>query len=82
MLQSNFIRNNQSLQAALYARVSSDQQAAAGTIQSQIATIEQRSDPVMPDGKPAAAPWHLMTYEFHMKPGEGAAPCPAASPNS
>jgi hydroxyquinol 1,2-dioxygenase len=31
---------------------------------------------VMPDGKPAAAPWHLMTYDFHMKPGEGAAPKP------
>jgi hydroxyquinol 1,2-dioxygenase len=41
-----------------------------------IATIEQRSDPVMPDGKQAAGPWHLMTYEFHMKPGEGAAPQP------
>jgi hypothetical protein len=41
-----------------------------------IATIERRSDPVMPDGKPATEPWHLMTYEFHMKPGEGAAPQP------
>jgi hypothetical protein len=30
----------------------------------------------MPDGKPAAAPWHLMTYEFRMKPGEGSAPKP------
>ena len=25
----------------------------------------------MPDGKLADAPWHLMTYEFRMKPGEG-----------
>jgi hypothetical protein len=30
----------------------------------------------MPDGKPAAAPWHLMTYEFRVKPGEGVAPKP------
>jgi protocatechuate 3,4-dioxygenase beta subunit len=44
-----------------------------------IATIEKRSDPKMPDGKPAAAPWHLMTYEFRMKPGGGAAPKPLAA---
>ena len=30
----------------------------------------------MPDGKKAASPWHLMTYEFRVKPGEGAAPKP------
>ena len=30
----------------------------------------------MPDGKPASGTWHLMTYEFHMKPGEGEAPQP------
>jgi hydroxyquinol 1,2-dioxygenase len=41
-----------------------------------ISKVEKRSDPVMPDGKPAAAPWHLMTYEFRMKPGNGAAPKP------
>jgi len=41
-----------------------------------VAKIEKRTDPVMPDGKPAAAPWHLMTYEFRMKPGDGAAPKP------
>jgi hydroxyquinol 1,2-dioxygenase len=41
-----------------------------------IATIEKRSDPLMPDGKPAPVPWHLMTYEFRMKPGGGAAPKP------
>jgi protocatechuate 3,4-dioxygenase beta subunit len=44
-----------------------------------IANIEKRSDPVMPDGKPATAPWHLMTYEFRMKPGGGAAPKPLAA---
>ena len=41
-----------------------------------ISRVERRTDPKMPDGKPAAAPWHLMTYEFHMKPGAGAAPKP------
>jgi hydroxyquinol 1,2-dioxygenase len=41
-----------------------------------VSKVEKRSDPLMPDGKPAAAPWHLMTYEFRMKPGTGAAPKP------
>ena len=41
-----------------------------------IAKVEKRTDPTMPDGKPAAAPWHLMSYDFRMKPGEGAAPKP------
>src|SRR3954447_4021822 len=41
-----------------------------------VARIERRTDPTMPDGKPAAAPWHLMTYEFRMKPGDGSAPKP------
>ena len=41
-----------------------------------VAKIEKRTDALMPDGKPAAAPWHLMTYEFRMKPGEGTAPKP------
>jgi len=44
-----------------------------------IANIEKRSDPTMPDGKPAPTPWHLMTYEFRMKPGGGAAPKPLAA---
>jgi hypothetical protein len=43
-----------------------------------IANIEKRTDPTMPDGKPAPAPWHLMTYEFRMRPGQGAAPKPLA----
>ena len=30
--------------------------------------IEKRTDAVMPDGKPAGEPWHLMSYEFHLKP--------------
>ena len=41
-----------------------------------IAKVEKRTDPTTPDGKSAAAPWHLMTYDCRMKPGEGAAPKP------
>jgi hydroxyquinol 1,2-dioxygenase len=41
-----------------------------------ISTIEKRTDPVMPDGKPAATPWHLMSYDFRLKPGKGTAPKP------
>ncbi|MBS0531705.1 MAG: intradiol ring-cleavage dioxygenase [Proteobacteria bacterium] len=41
-----------------------------------VSKVEKRTDPVMPDGKPASGPWHLMTYEFHMKPGSGVAPQP------
>ena len=28
------------------------------------------------DGKSNGEPWHLMSYEFRMKPGEGSAPKP------
>jgi hydroxyquinol 1,2-dioxygenase len=41
-----------------------------------VSKVEKRTDKVMPDGKAAAAPWHLMTYEFRMKPGQGVAPKP------
>jgi protocatechuate 3,4-dioxygenase beta subunit len=41
-----------------------------------VATVEKRSDPAMPDGTPSPSPWHLMTYEFHLKPGKGTAPKP------
>src|SRR2546430_6338228 len=41
-----------------------------------VATIEKRTDPATPDGKAASQPWHLMTYDFRLKPGEGAAPKP------
>jgi hydroxyquinol 1,2-dioxygenase len=41
-----------------------------------ISKIEHHTDGTMPDGKPAKGPWHLMTYEFHMRPGAGAAPKP------
>src|SRR5579871_3059884 len=43
MLQINSIKNNNNVRAALYARVSSEQQAAAGTIQSQIDAIMHRA---------------------------------------
>ncbi|HEY8333164.1 MAG TPA: intradiol ring-cleavage dioxygenase [Tardiphaga sp.] len=41
-----------------------------------IATIEHRTDALMPDGKPSGGAWHLMTYEFRMKPGTGTVPQP------
>jgi protocatechuate 3,4-dioxygenase beta subunit len=41
-----------------------------------VAKVERRTDPAMPDGTKANAPWHLMTYEFHVKPGSGIAPRP------
>jgi len=41
-----------------------------------ISSVELRNDPVMPDGREAPGPWHLMTYEFRLKPGQGAAPKP------
>jgi hydroxyquinol 1,2-dioxygenase len=44
-----------------------------------VANVEKRSDPTMPDGKKASGPWHLMTYEFRLKPGEGVAPRPLGS---
>ena len=44
-----------------------------------VATVEKRTDPKMPDGKDAAAPWHLMSYEFRLKPGGGTAPKPLAA---
>jgi hypothetical protein len=47
-----------------------------------IAKVEKRSDPKMPDGKDAPAPWHLMSYEFRLKPGGGAAPKPMAARES
>ena len=35
-----------------------------------------------PTARQAAAPWHLMTYDFRMKPGGGAAPKPMAARTS
>jgi hypothetical protein len=42
-----------------------------------ISKVEKRTDATMPDGKPAGgSPWHLMTYEFRLRPGTGNAPQP------
>lgn len=41
-----------------------------------VAKVEQRNDATMPDGAKANGQWHLMTYEFHVKPGGGMAPKP------
>lgn len=41
-----------------------------------ISRIEHRSDAVMPDGQAASGLWHLMTYDFRVKPGGGIAPKP------
>ena len=41
-----------------------------------VARIEKRTDPAMPDGAPSKEPWHLMSYEFRLKPGGGMAPVP------
>src|SRR5437588_3020312 len=43
MLQCNTITSDHSIRAALYARVSSEQQAQAGTIESQVAAVLERA---------------------------------------
>jgi hydroxyquinol 1,2-dioxygenase len=53
-----------------------DTDAVFGVKDELIAKIEKRTDPVMPDGKPACGPWHLMNYEFRVRPGQGVAPKP------
>jgi hydroxyquinol 1,2-dioxygenase len=44
-----------------------------------VAKVEKRSDPTTPDGKAVPSPWHLMSYEFRLKPGGGMAPKPMAA---
>ena len=45
-----------------------------------IAAIEKHTSPTMPDGKAApSTTWHLMDYEFRMKPGVGTPPKPLAA---
>lgn len=41
-----------------------------------VAKVERHTEATMPDGKPAASPWHLMDYQFRLKPGQGLAPKP------
>ena len=48
-----------------------------GVKEELISKIEKRTDANMPDGKPAGStPWHLMTYNFRVRPGKGVAPKP------
>lgn len=53
-----------------------DSDAVFGVKDELVATIEDHHEPVMPDGKPANGPWHVMTYDFKMNPGRGAVPRP------
>jgi hydroxyquinol 1,2-dioxygenase len=41
-----------------------------------ISKIEHHTGGAMPDGKPASGKWHLMTYDFRVRPGAGVAPKP------
>jgi hydroxyquinol 1,2-dioxygenase len=56
-----------------------DSDAVFGVKDELISKIEHHDEPVMPDGKPASGPWHVMSYEFQMKPGTGALPQPLMS---
>ena len=56
-----------------------DSDAVFGVKDDLISKIEHHDEPVMPDGKPASGPWHVMSYEFQMKPGTGAVPQPLMS---
>lgn len=53
-----------------------DSDAVFGVKDELVAKVERRDEPVMPDRTPASGPWHLMTYEFQMKPGTGVVPQP------
>ncbi len=41
-----------------------------------IASISKHNEQALPDGQPVSGPWHLMRYEFQMKPGSGMVPQP------
>ena len=41
-----------------------------------VARVEPKRDPVLPNGERVSGPWHLMTYDFQMKPGAGLVPQP------
>jgi hydroxyquinol 1,2-dioxygenase len=56
-----------------------DSDAVFGVKDELISKIEHHDEPVMPDGQPASGPWHVMTYEFQMKPGTGVVPQPMMS---
>jgi hydroxyquinol 1,2-dioxygenase len=56
-----------------------DSDAVFGVKDDLISKIEHHDELVMPDGKVASGPWHVMSYEFQMKPGTGAVPQPLMS---
>ncbi|KIU51611.1 MULTISPECIES: intradiol ring-cleavage dioxygenase [Bradyrhizobium] len=41
-----------------------------------VARVEPKRDPVLPNSERVSGPWHLMTYDFQMKPGAGLVPQP------
>lgn len=53
-----------------------DSDAVFGVKDELVARIERHDEPLMPDGTSASKPWHLMAYEFQMKPGAGVGPQP------
>src|SRR6266852_587960 len=44
-----------------------------------VSRVEHHDEAVMADGKRASGPWHVMTYDFQMKPGTGVVPQPLLS---
>ena len=42
-----------------------------------IAHVQPRNEPALPNGERVAGPWHLMTYDFQMRPGAGLVPMAA-----
>jgi len=53
-----------------------DSDAVFGVKDELVARVERHDEPVMPDGRPGSGPWHLMAYDFQMKPGAGVVPQP------
>jgi hydroxyquinol 1,2-dioxygenase len=47
-----------------------------GVKEELVAKVERHDETVMPDGTRGPGPWHLMTYDFQMKPGAGVVPQP------
>jgi hydroxyquinol 1,2-dioxygenase len=39
-----------------------------------IARVEPRTEPALPNGDRVSGPWHLMSYNFQMRPGAGLVP--------
>jgi hydroxyquinol 1,2-dioxygenase len=41
-----------------------------------IARVAPHGEPVLPNGEAVSGPWHLMSYDFQMRPGAGVVPKP------